>query len=145
MVSKSLSVKMQILNDHFLWYFNRYDTLCSHLRNSSMVRRWFAEHGLLSVPGRLAEYILVAPTPELRTMFVKLIVFVCHFAINDEPLQSIQTPADSLCEQILLHVLYLLKSDVPENGKHLAQYFALFTMYAGLNVQQKQQLLKVST
>lgn len=110
-----------------------------------MVRRWFAEHGLLSVPGRLSEYILVAPTPELRTMFVKLIVFVCHFAINDEPLQSIQIQADSLCEQILLHVLYLLKSDVPDNGKHLAQYFALFTMYASLNVQQKQQLLKVNT
>lgn len=108
-----------------------------------MVRRWFSEHALLSVPGRLAEYILVAPTPELRSMFVKLIVFLCHFAMNDEPLQSIPTPADSLCEQILFHVLYLLRTDVPENGKHLAQYFTLFTMYAGLNVQQKQQLLKV--
>lgn len=109
------------------------------------MRRWFAEHALLSVTGRLAEYILVAPTPELRNMFVKLIVFICHFAISDEPLQTIQTPADSLCEQILLHVLYLLKTDVPENGKHLAQYFSLFTMYASLNVQQKQQLLKVSS
>lgn len=113
-----------------------------HLRHSANVRRWFTEHALL-VSGRLAEYILVAPTPELRSMFVKLIVFVCHFAINDEPLQNIQVPADTLCEQILLHVLYLLKSDVPENGKHLAQYFTLFTMYASLNIQQKQQLLKV--
>lgn len=115
-----------------------------HLRHSSMVRRWFAEHALLGTPGRLAEYILIAPTPELRSMFVKLIVFICHFAISDEPVQNIQLPADSLCEQILLHVLYLLKSDVPENGKHLAQYFTLFTMYASLNIQQKQQLLKVN-
>lgn len=114
-----------------------------HLRHSSMVRRWFSENALLSVPGRLAEYILVAPTPELRSMFVKLIVFLCHFAMGDEPLQSIQTTADSLCEQILLHVLYLLKTDVPDNGKHLTQYFTLFTMYAGMSVQQKQQLLKV--
>lgn len=110
-----------------------------------MVRRWFAESALLNVPGRLAEYILVAPTPELRNMFVKLIVFLCHFAMNDEPLQSIQTTAESLCEQILLHVLYLLKSDVPDNGKHLTQYFTLFNMFASMNAQQKQQLLKVST
>lgn len=109
-----------------------------------MVRRWFAENALLTIPGRLAEYILVAPTPELRSMFVKLIVFLCHFSLTDEPLQSIQTSADSLCEQILLHVLYLLKTDVPDNGKHLTQYFTLFTMFASMSVQQKLQLLKVN-
>lgn len=125
--------------------FYRYETLSLHLRHSAMVRRWFTENALLSVPGRLAEYILIAPTPELRSMFVKLIVFLCHFAMNDEPLQSVQTPAESLCEQILLHVLYLLKSDVPDNGKHLTQYFTLFNMFAGMNVQQKQLLLKVSS
>lgn len=108
-----------------------------------MVRQWFAEHALLGSPGRLAEYILIAPTPELRTMFCKLVVFLCHFAMNDEPLKNIETPADSLCEQIFVHVLYLLKSEVPENGKHLAQYFSLFMMYASVNVQQKLQLIKV--
>lgn len=108
-----------------------------------MVRIWFAENAFLGVSGRLAEYILVAPTPELRSMFVKLIVFLCHFAMTDEPIQTIQPTADSLCEQILLHVLYLLKTDVPDNGKHLTQYFTLFNMYACGNVQQKQQLLKV--
>lgn len=123
--------------------FHRYDTLCLHLRNSPLVRQWFAEHALLSVPGRLAEYILIAPTPELRTMFSKLVVFLCHFAMSDEPLKSIQPPADTLCEQLFLHVLYLLKSEVPENGKHLAQYFSLFMMYASVNVQQKLQLIKV--
>lgn len=138
--------------DLFLKYFFcsssrkqcRYETLSLHLRHSAMVRRWFSENALLSVSGRLAEYILIAPTPELRSMFVKLIVFLCHFAMNDEPLQGTQTTqAESLCEQILLHVLYLLKTDVPDNGKHLTQYFTLFTMFAGMNVQQKQQLLKV--
>lgn len=125
--------------------FKRYETLSLHLRHSAMVRRWFSENALLSVPGRLAEYILVAPTPELRSMFVKMIVFLCHFAMTDEPIQNVQPTADSLCEQILLHILYLLKTDVPDNGKHLTQYFTMFTMYAGMNVQQKQQLLKVTT
>lgn len=131
------------MSQHF-----RYETLSLHLRQSTMVRRWFSENALLTIPGRLAEYILVAPTPELRSMFVKLIVFLCHFSMTDEPLQSVQTatgPNDSLCEQILLHVLYLLKSDVPDNGKHLTQYFTLFTMFASMNIQQKQQLLKVSS
>lgn len=77
-------------------------------------------------------------------MFVKLIVILCHLAMSDEPLQSIQPSTESLCEQILMHVLFLLKSEVSDNGKHLTQYFTLFTMYAGMNVQQKQQLLKVS-
>lgn len=86
---------------------------------------------------------MVAPSPELRNVFIKLIVCFCHFAINDEPLLDVQLVGDNLCEQILLGILYLLKSDVPDNGKHLAQYFTLFNMYAGLGVQQKQQLLKV--
>lgn len=131
-----------VKNYHF--FSQRYETLSLHLRHSSMVRIWFAENAFLGVPGRLAEYILVAPTPELRSMFVKLIVFLCHFAMTDDPIQTIQPTADSLCEQILLHVLYLLKTDVPDNGKHLTQYFTLFSMYACMNVQQKQQLLKVS-
>lgn len=124
-------------------YLQRYETLFQHIRHSASVRQWFAENGLLGTPTRLAEYILVAPSPEIRNVFIKLIVFFCHFAINDEPLQDVQLPGDTLCEQILFCVLYLLKNDVPENGKHLTQYFTLFSMYAALGVQQKQQLLKV--
>lgn len=37
-----------------------------------------------------------------------------------------------------------MKSDVADNGKHLTQYFTLFHLYAGLGVQQKQQLLKLN-
>lgn len=135
-------ISIKILNI-LLFFFCRYDTLSLHFRQSPMVRRWFCENALLSVPGRLAEYVLVAPTPELRNMFVKLIVLLCHFAMSDEPLQNIQPSADSLCEQILMHVLYLLKTDVPDNGKHLTQYFNMYSMYAGMNTQQRLQLLKV--
>ena len=35
----------------------------------------------------------------------------------------------------------LLHSDVAEHGRHLAQYFHLFVMYASLGAQEKQQLL----
>lgn len=122
----------------------RHDALCPHLRHSASVRHWFAENALLAPPNRLAEYILIATSPEIRTVFVKLIVIFCHFAINDEPIQDEQLPGHSLCEQILFCVLCLLKSEVPENGKHLAQYFSLFHAYANSGVQQKQQLLKVS-
>lgn len=72
-----------------------------------------------------------------------MIVFFCHFALNDDPIQDPNYPGDSLCEQILSAVLNLLKTDVLENGKHLAQYFTLFSMYAGLGNQQKLELIKV--
>lgn len=68
-------------------------------------------------------------------------VFFCHFAINDEPLSDYE--GSNLCEQVLIAVLSLLKSEVAEHGKHLPHYFSLFSMYAGLGVQEKHQLLKV--
>lgn len=74
-------------------------------------------------------------------MFVKLVVFFCHFAINDKPLPEHE--GSNLCEQVLIAVLNLLKSEVVENGKHLPHYFSLFSMYAGLGTQEKHQLLKV--
>lgn len=107
------------------------------------MRRWFAENTLLNPSTRLGEYILAAPSPELRNIFVKLIVCFCHFALNDEPIE-LAFGGDNLCEQILICALHLLKSEVPDHGKHLTQYFTLFYMYAGLGLQQKNQLLKVS-
>lgn len=127
---------------HFLFLKkNRYETLCPHIRSSSIVRRWFAQNALLNPPNRLAEYILIAPSPEVRSVFVKLVVFFCHFAINDEPMPGFE--GTNLCEQVLIQVLNLLKSEVAEHGKHLPQYFSLFAMYVGLGFQEKQQLLKV--
>ena len=37
-----------------------------------------------------------------------------------------------LSEYILRAVLKLLQKEVPENGRHLHQYFSFFWMYAGL-------------
>lgn len=74
-------------------------------------------------------------------MFVKLVVFFCHFAINDEPLVGYE--GSNLCEQVLISVLRLLKSEAADYGKHLPHYFSLFSMYVGLGTREKQQLLKV--
>ncbi|GAB0088843.1 Probable ubiquitin carboxyl-terminal hydrolase FAF [Sergentomyia squamirostris] len=119
-----------------------YDSLCQHIRHSAVVRNWFAQNALLNPPTRLAEYILVAPSPEVRAVFVKLVVFFCHFAINDDPLPGFE--GSNLCEQILINVLSLLKGEVAEHGKHLPHYFSLFCMYAGLGLQEKHQLLKLN-
>lgn len=62
--------------------------------------------------------------------------------MNDEPLPGYE--GANLCEQILIAVLTLLKCEVSEHGKHLPHYFSLFSMYVGLGVKEKHQLLKVS-
>lgn len=119
-----------------------YDTLSHHIRHSGVVRTWFAQNTLLNPPTRLGEYILAAPSPEVRTVFVKLVVFFCHFANNDEPLPGFD--GSNLSEQILIRVLHLLNSEVPDHGKHLPHYFGLFSMYDGLGIQEKHQLLKLN-
>lgn len=119
-----------------------YESLAQHIRFSRTARRWFAMNALLNPPGRLNEYILVAPSVEVRSVFVKLIVFMCHYAINDDPVPGFE--GTNLCEQILIKVLSLLKMEVAENGKHLPHYFTIFGMCSSLELKDKHQLLKVS-
>lgn len=119
-----------------------YDTLCQPIRFSKPARRWFAQNALLSPPGRLCEYILLASSPEVRTAFVKLVGFTCHCAIDDEPVPGYE--GSNLAEQILIKVLALLKVEVPENGKHLPHYFSIFyLMCSGTELKDKQLLIKV--
>lgn len=119
-----------------------YETLCQHIRTSVTVRQWFAANVLMNPPTRLSEYILGAPSPEIRSVFGKLIVFFCHCAANDDPLSGYD--GNNLCEQVLIAVLSLLKGDVADNGKHLPQYFNLFSLYAGLGLHEKQQLIRLN-
>lgn len=119
-----------------------YETLCQHIRNSVIVRQWFAANVLLNPPTRLSEYILAAPSPEIRSVFGKLVVFFCHCAAKDDPLPGYD--GSNLCEQVLIAVLSLLKGDVADYGKHLPQYFNLFSLYAGLGLHEKQQLIRLN-
>ena len=56
-----------------------YESLTQHLRYSRNVRNWFCQKVLFAQPTRFCEYILECPTAEVRTAFVRLIVFVAHF------------------------------------------------------------------
>lgn len=134
------------VKDNFLLTLNslyfRFEAMSPHIRHSAAVRRWFAENALLSPSSRLAEYILVASSPDIRTIFVKIVVFFCHFASKDDPLPNFD--GSNLCEQVLIAVLSLLKCEAAEHGKHLPHFFSMFITYAGLGIQEKHQLLKVT-
>lgn len=106
------------------------------------MRRWFTANVLLKPATRLAEYILVSPSQEVRLVFVKFVAVCCIFAGADPPLPLYE--GSNLAEQILIAVLQLLKTDVADHGKHLPHYFQLFSMYAASGPAQKLQLLKVS-
>lgn len=97
---------------------------------------------LLKPATRLAEYILVAPSQEVRHVFIKLVAICCIFAGADPPLAS--HDGDCLAEQILLAVLQLLRTDVADHGKHLPHYFQLFNMYASAGPAQRTQLLQLN-
>jgi ubiquitin carboxyl-terminal hydrolase 9/24 len=120
----------------------RFEAISPHIRHSAVVRRWFAQNSLLSPQNRLAEYILIASSIDIRAVFVKIIVFFCHFASQDEPLPNLD--GSNLCEQVLLAVLQLLVCEAADYGKHLPHFFNLFVTYALLGVHERHQLLKVS-
>ena len=49
-----------------------------------------------------------------------------------------------MSDQLIMAVFLLLNKEVSEHGRHLAQYFHLFNLYASLGDGEKIQLLKVS-
>lgn len=131
-----------------------YEALTPHLRYSRQVRLWFCQNMLFAQPTRFCEYILECPSAEVRTAFVRIIVFVAHFSLNDGPcpspqfLKQISNQLDSagntLSDHLLQTVLALLTMEASEHGRHLPQYFTLFVMYASLGVQEKSQLLRLN-
>jgi ubiquitin carboxyl-terminal hydrolase 9/24 len=62
-----------------------YEAITQHLRFSRTVRNWFCQKVLFAQPTRFCEYILECPTAEVRTAFVRIIVFVAHYSLNDGP------------------------------------------------------------
>lgn len=132
-----------------------YELLTTHLRGSRVVRLWFCQKILFSNPAFFCEYILECPTSEVRTAFVRIIVFVAHFSLGDGPcpppaiLQQLGNKVDTsvgstLSDHLLQTILALLWMEVSEHGRHLPQYFSLFVMYASLGAAEKAQLLKLN-
>jgi ubiquitin carboxyl-terminal hydrolase 9/24 len=112
---------------------------------------------LFAHPARFSEYILECTSAEVRLAFVRLIVFIAHFAQHDGPCpvpQVLMPPgfvADhppghgtTLSDHLLQTVLALLHLEVSENGRHLPQYFTLFVMYASQGQSERAQLLKLN-
>ncbi|CAL1289008.1 unnamed protein product [Larinioides sclopetarius] len=129
-----------------------YDALCIHLRNSCNVRRWFANNVLFSHPHVFCEYLLECPGSEVRSAFMRILVFIAHFALQDGPytppaLENLPFTSDSnstLAHHLIVAVLSLLRKEVSEHGRHLTQYFSLFAMFASLGVAERTMLLQLN-
>nr|CAD7574966.1 unnamed protein product [Timema californicum] len=118
-----------------------YDVLCHHLRSSKSVRSWFAHNMLFKHPHRFCEYLLMCPSTEVRSAFMKIIVFLAHFSLQDVILLD---PHATLSDHLLHAVLLLLHKEVADHGRHLPHFFTLFHMYASLGINEKTQLLKLN-
>ncbi|XP_044752373.1 probable ubiquitin carboxyl-terminal hydrolase FAF-X [Coccinella septempunctata] len=125
------------------------DVVCLHLRISPTIRSWFATNILFNNPQRFCEYLLSCPSNEVRTAFMKIVVLLAHFSINDGPCPpplgfNNQDPNASLSDHILWAILALLQREVSEHGRHLPHYCNVFHMYANQGNQEKAQLLKMN-
>ncbi|XP_077513422.1 ubiquitin carboxyl-terminal hydrolase-like faf isoform X2 [Amblyomma americanum] len=130
-----------------------YEVLCVHLRHSRNVRLWFANQVLFAHPHRLAEYLLECPTNEVRSAFAKIVVFLAHASARDGPYTPLfpcasssllSSPNATLSDHLLVAVLSLVNKEVSEHGRHLAQYFGFFYMYACYGVAERLQLLRLN-
>ncbi|XP_026291782.1 probable ubiquitin carboxyl-terminal hydrolase FAF-X isoform X3 [Frankliniella occidentalis] len=128
-----------------------FDVLCHHLRAFKSVRSWFATNILFQHPHRFCEYLLACPSAEVRSAFMKIIVFLAHFSLQDGPCRPpnlnapvvLYKPNTTLSDHLLHAVLHLLDKEVSEHGRNLTHYFSLFQTYASLGVQERTQLLNL--
>ncbi|KAJ9591427.1 hypothetical protein L9F63_002033, partial [Diploptera punctata] len=98
------------------------------------------------------EYLLGCPSTEVRSAFMKIIVFLAHFSLQDGPCippmleapSILLDPHATLSDHLLHAVLLLLHKEVSDHGRHLPHYFSLFHMYASLGVPERTQLLKLN-
>ncbi|XP_001604458.2 probable ubiquitin carboxyl-terminal hydrolase FAF-X isoform X1 [Nasonia vitripennis] len=128
-----------------------HDILCHHLLGSKAVRSWFAHNVLFNHPHRFCEYLLVCPSTEVRNAFLKILVFLAHFSLQDGPCSPplnaptmLLDPTATLSDHLLHAVLMLLHREISDNGRHLPHYFALFLTYASIGLPQRLQLLKLN-
>lgn len=133
-----------------------HDILCQHLRCSQAVRAWFATD-LFKHPHRLCDYLLSCPTAEVRLVFMKIIVFLAHFSVQDPPVSvgygswCSREEAQSLSDQVLCCARALAAPPPPpaaphpdsHAARHLPLLFNLFHTYACLGISEKHQLLRL--
>ncbi|XP_069354342.1 ubiquitin carboxyl-terminal hydrolase 9X isoform X2 [Maniola hyperantus] len=128
-----------------------HDILCQHLRCSQAVRAWFATD-LFKHSHRLCDYLLSCPCAEVRMVFMKIIVFLAHFSVQDPPVSNgygswcSRDEVSSLSDQLLCCARALA---VPQqhhhhaDHRHLPLLFNLFHAYALLGLAERHQLLRL--
>lgn len=139
-----------------------YEALLNPLRVSKQARFWFGQHVLLDHPQRFCEYLLQCPSAEVRSAFVKILVFLAHLSLSDglcelTPPSSVTVNTQlgtntvtqsvgglTLADHIFQAVLNLLSKEVADYGRHLSQYFNLFLVYASLGPPEKAHLLRLN-
>lgn len=140
-----------------------YEALLGPLRVSKQARLWFGQRVFLDHPQRFCEYLLQCPSAEVRSAFVKILVFLAHISLSDGPCEitppdGVTSPALSipsgpvttlsgeltLADHIFQAVLNLLSKEVADYGRHLSQYFNLFLVYASLGPSEKAHLLRLN-
>ncbi|XP_073945007.1 ubiquitin carboxyl-terminal hydrolase-like faf isoform X2 [Choristoneura fumiferana] len=127
-----------------------HEILCQHLRCSQAVRAWFATD-LFKHPHRLCDYLLSCPSAEVRVVFMKIIVFLAHFSIQDPPVKSgygswaSREEVASLSEQVLCAARALAAPQLADSQahRHLPLLFNLFHAYAVLGINERHQLLRL--
>ena len=92
------------------------------------------------------------PSTEVRTAFLKILVFLAHISLLDGPCVPpslnaptiLLDPTATLSDHLLHAVLSLLHREISDHGRHLPHYFSLFHTYASLGLAEKAQLLKLN-
>lgn len=136
-----------------------HEILSQHFRCSQTVRAWFAMD-LFKHPHRLCDYLLSCPSVEVRIAFMKIVVYLAHFSMQDPPLVVMggvgalsgmggawwsREEVVSLSEQILCAVRALASpaaSDAHAH-RHLPLLFHFFHTYATLGLTERHQLLRL--
>lgn len=102
---------------------------------------------------RFCEYLLSCPSNEVRSAFIKIVVLLAHFSINDGPSPppaafNNNDTTGSLSDHILWALLSLLQREVSEHGRHLPHYCSVFHTYANqgkcCNIHEKMLFLFAS-
>lgn len=113
-----LHTKKSLRGNAMEWY----DLLASHICTYASVRAWFARNILFNHPQRyincilivykilqilvfflmfrFVEYLLQCMSSEVRTFFIKLIAYLAHYSLQDDP---ILIPAITSSNVFILH------------------------------------------
>lgn len=127
--------------DDFSGPANDWTELLVHcIRWSRSARIYFAEEVLFKYPNRFQEYLIDCTSAEIRNAFGKILVALASHSRQDESISNeekndvtdeTKQPL-TIEESILHHVLRLLKKEMPDNVKMLAQYFQFFVNYSSI-------------